>query len=204
MENETILLTALLGGLIGSIITVIVQICIECKKYDNENKALIKALKTEILELEHLFIAEFTNKFSDKDETYQFYYPVMSDYFMIYHSNCSKIGRIKNDKLRHTIIALYSTATYLIDCLKSNNACIDEYNEAINKYGNDTTNENVKNALESLIYSKKENLTPAMMKLRALLDEFKIISCKQNKIKEGKGVITKLLQLCSKFKRRSN
>ena len=133
MENETILLTALLGGLIGSIITVIVQICIECKKYDNENKALIKALKTEILELEHLFIAEFTNKFSDKDETYQLYYPVMSDYFMIYHSNCSKIGRIKNDKLRHTIIALYSTATYLIDCLKSNNACIDEYNEAINK-----------------------------------------------------------------------
>ena len=178
MENDTILLTALLSGLIGSIITVIVQICIECKKYDNENRALIKALKTEILEIEHLFNAEFTNKFFDKEEIYWYYYPTMSDYFMIYHSNCSKIGRIKNDKLRHTIIALYSTATYLMDCLKSNNACIDEYNEAIKMYGNDLNNENVKNALEALKHSKKSNLTLAMVKLKALLDEFKIISCK--------------------------
>ena len=178
MENESILLTALLSGLIGSIITVIVQICIECKKYDNENSALIKALKTEILEIEHLFNAEFTNKFSDKEEIYWYYYPVMSDYFMIYHSNCSKIGRIKNDKLRHTIIALYSTATYLMDCLKSNNACIDEYNEAIKMYGNDLNNENVKNALEALKHSKKSNLTLAMVKLKALLDEFKTIACK--------------------------
>lgn len=178
MENESTLLIALLSGLIGSIITVIVQICIECIKYDNENRALTKALKTEILEIEHLFNAEFTNKFSDKDETYQFYYPAMSDYFMIYHSNCSKIGRIKNDKLRHTIIALYSTATYLMDCLKSNNACIDEYNEAIKTYGNDLSNENVKNALDALKHSKESNLTLAMVKLKALLDEFKMLSCK--------------------------
>jgi len=178
MENEIILLTALLGGLIGSIITVIVQICIECKKYDNENEALIKALKTEILELEHLFNAEFQAKFSEEKEIYRYYYPAMSDYFMIYHANCSKIGRIKDDKLRHTIIALYSTATYLMDCLKSNNACIDEYNEAIKIYGNDLSNENVKNTLEALKHSKGSNLTLAMVKLKALLDEFKIISCK--------------------------
>lgn len=177
MENGTILI-ALLGGLIGSIITVIVQIIIEYLKYDNENEALIRALRTEILELEHIFIAEFQNKFFDKEEIYWFYYPVMSDYFMIYHSNCSKIGRIKDNKLRHTIIALYSTVTYLIDCLKSNNACIDDYNEAIRIYGDDSNNENVKNALEALRHSKESNLTPTMMKLKALLEEFKIISCK--------------------------
>lgn len=204
MENETILLTALLGGLIGSIITVIVQICIEYKKYDNENKALIKALKTEILELEHLFNAEFQTKFSEEKEIYRYYYPAMSDYFMIYHSNCSKIGRIKDDKLRHTIIALYSTATYLMDCLKSNNACIDEYNKAIKTYGNDLSNENVKNALEALKHSKGSNLTLAMVKLKALLNEFKIIAYKQNKIKGKNYVITKLLQLCPKFRKRSN
>ncbi len=101
---------------------------------------------------------------------YWYSYPLTTDYFIIYKANCSKIGKIKNDELRKTIISIYSTANFFLDCLRTNNNCIEYYEKIVDKYGNNTGDENIKCALERLVYSKVKNILPAAEKLKCLLD----------------------------------
>lgn len=174
---------ALVSGLIGALITSAVNLIILWIKEDNETKATIKAIKSEIKNLEYIFGEEFGKKITDDEQPLFYKYPLDTDYFYIYHSNCSKIGRINNDKLRDTIISIYTTAKFFIDCLKSNNEAIKFSEEIEKKYENALPGveftEKYKEDMASVNYclynSKVCNLLPTYKKLCALFEQLKSI-----------------------------
>lgn len=181
--EESIVLVSLVSGLFAALVTLIGQFLLALKKENDETKALIKALKSEINNIEYIFSNEFGEKITQDEKPLLYSYPTDTDYFYIYHSNCSKIGKIKNDKLRNTIISIYTMAKFFIDCLKSNNAAIVYYEEIERKYTSCTIpkDENPKYkedsavAMDCLYNSKVNNLLPTYQKLSSLFFELKNI-----------------------------
>jgi len=173
-----------IGVVIGAVLTCGVSIYLDNKKEEREIKATIKALKAELQTVEHIFITEFGAKITTKEEHLVYSYPLDTDYFTIFQSNATKIGKINNDKLRESIIFIYSTCKFFIDCLKTNNVILEDYSKTKEKYCHlsDTDkmyNERYKKDMDSICYrlqkSKTENLLPTYNKLKALFDNFKTI-----------------------------
>jgi hypothetical protein len=133
--------------------------------------------------LKYILVDEFAPKLLDNDKYLSYSYPFLdTDYFVIYHSNASKIGKIEDDKLRETMIALYTLAKFFIDCLRTNNSCIEDYEQIEQKYDGYTKvgNQDYKVAIQQVLYrlelSKQNNLIPTFDKLRNLfkvLDEIR-------------------------------
>ena len=72
------------------------------------------------------------------------------------------------------IIEIYITAKYFVDCLKTNNSCLDRFEKIEEKYGISGKNskeyeEEIVFARESLIHSKENNILPTYKKLKDLL-----------------------------------
>jgi len=174
------LLTAfatLSGVIIGGIITYQTNIGLIKTKEKLEAEAITKSILTELEMLKYIFVDEFAPKLLTEDKYLFYTYPLDTDYFVIYHSNASQIGKIRNDKLRETIIALYTLAKFFIDCLKANNLCIEYYEQIEQRYNDNGldnfTKENspdYQTALYRLELSKKDNLIPAFDKLKRLFE----------------------------------
>lgn len=54
-------------------------------------------------------------------EPLYFYYPLVSDFFTVYHGNSFLLGRIKDNDLRKSIIKTYTIAKGMVDSFKLNN-----------------------------------------------------------------------------------
>lgn len=54
-------------------------------------------------------------------EPLNFYYPVVSDFFTVYHGNSFLLGRIRDNDLRKSIIKTYTIAKGMADSFKLNN-----------------------------------------------------------------------------------
>ncbi|VAV85342.1 hypothetical protein MNBD_DELTA01-321 [hydrothermal vent metagenome] len=54
-------------------------------------------------------------------------YPLFSDYFTIYHSNASIIGKIDDHDLRKEIVSFYTAAKGLVDSYRLNNELVQKY-----------------------------------------------------------------------------
>lgn len=166
------LLGCVISGIFAALITVRMQVWLYYKKDDDETKALIKALKTEIENLEIIFQMEFYPKiFNNEDNILWYSYPLNTDYFPIFHANCSKIGKIKNDDLRSTIISIYTMAKFFMDCLRTNNMCLEEHNKACET---GLVGE-ILRSKQALTASMQQNIMPTVQKIQELLKKIKTL-----------------------------
>lgn len=172
------------GVIIGAVLTGGVSIYLDYRNEERETKATIKALKSELQALKIIFINEFGSKISQDEKPLFYSYPLETDYFIIYHSNTSKIGKINNDTLRENIIFIYSTAKFFLDCIRTNNAILEDYKKINEKYSyipiksreyDSGYKNDVKPVLYRLELSKTENLLPTYNKLNALFETFTTI-----------------------------
>ena len=75
--------------------------------------------------------------------------------------------------MRISIVSIYITAKYFLDCIRTSNHCLDEFEKIDGKYKDKNTvqyKEDIKFALESLKHSKGNNILPAYKKLKMLLE----------------------------------
>lgn len=178
-------ITSLFGTIVGGLISLISTWIITSrthkhnfeildKKQNMEADAITKALVTELYALKQIFEHEFIPKICN-DETYLNYeYPLGTDYFSIFNSNTSNIGKIKNDELRTCIINLYVMAKFFLDSIVTNNKALadyEKYYEEIHKkqiHVDPIDKENLNFAMGCLIKSKEENLLPTCEKMLSL------------------------------------
>jgi hypothetical protein len=55
-----------------------------------------------------------------------FYYPLVSDFFTVYHGNSFLLGRIKDNDLRKNIIKTYTLAKGMVDSFRMNNDLVQK------------------------------------------------------------------------------
>ena len=61
-------------------------------------------------------------------------YSVGTDYFSVFNSNTSNIGKIKNGELRTCIINLYVTAKFFLDSIVTNNNILSDYEKYYDEF----------------------------------------------------------------------
>ena len=87
----------------------------------------------------------------------------------MYNTNCEKIGRIPIPKLITLIVSSYTLAKYFLDCLKTNNECIQFYEDI--ELGR--INVGIENAEYALRHSFNNNIIPTAKKMREVLKYIK-------------------------------
>ena len=160
------------SGLIGTFIGIISSFGITLLKAHFETSACIKAIDTEIRSLNSICENVFDNVITDDDSILNYEYPLGTDYFTIFNANSSNIGKISDNKKRELIVSIYITAKYFLDCIRTNNHCLDEFKKIDEKYNDKNTvqyKEDIKFAMENLKHSKVNNILPAYKKLKTLL-----------------------------------
>lgn len=179
---ETIIsLECLWSGVIGSLITIIASFMLCLTKEFLEAKACNNAIKSEIKNLKTIFETTFDSKITNDNVPLWYTYPLSTDYFTIFNNNSSSLGKISNKKERELIIAIYTIAKYFLDCLRTNNECIEYYEYIENeKYTEAEKNipliaykRDIEIAEERLIHSKTENILPTYIKLKELFKQIK-------------------------------
>ncbi len=197
MSELNIALIGLGGIVVGGLISAITTFCATYCNHNNEIKLFYKkeeqetvnatkAIITELSVLELILKNEFAPNIFNNDEFLGYTYPLDTDYFVVYHANADKIGKINNDKLRVAIITIYSTAKFFRDALKSNNNLLDELSELADEFNviphtpdkeAILASHNYKTREESvyrrLNESKNKNLVPTLQNLFELLKELK-------------------------------
>lgn len=183
-------LTSLIGTIVGGLISLISTWIITSrthkhnfemleKRQDMEAEAITNALITELYALKAIFEHEFMPKICNEETYLNYEYPLGTDYFSIFNSNTSNIGKIKNDELRTCIINLYVTAKFFVDSIVTNNNALTDYEKCYEKVHSISyaetdhsampkDKENLDFAMERLIKSKKENLLPTCEKMSYL------------------------------------
>ena len=164
----------MLSGYIGSLIGVLVTVVLFFIKELCENIACTNAIKAEIKCLSIMCEENFDEMILNDSPYLNLYYPLDTDYFTVFNNNSSKIGKIFFQKERELIIAIYITAKYFIDCLKTNNSCLDKFEKIEEIYGISGKNskeykEEIEFARKNLEHSKEYNILPTYKKLKGLL-----------------------------------
>ena len=129
------------------------------------------AIMTELKVLKEIFETTFLKEIDNakSKEILWLKYPLGTDYFTMYNTNCEKIGRIPIPKLRTLIVSSYTLAKYFLDCLKTNNECIQFYEDI--ELGR--INVGIENAEYALRHSFNNNIIPTAKKMRELLKYIK-------------------------------
>lgn len=189
-------LPILVGTVVGGIISTITSFWVTQKSYSNnfallnqkeemETKATIKAIISELKALKQIFEIEFIPKLYCSTDYLAYSYPLGTDYFTVFNSNTSKIGKIKNDELRECIVNIYMTAKFFLDSLATNNEILADYeklydlvhtqsHKQIDILATEKQQQDYKYSIERLKLSKKQNLLPTcdkIIKLFAQLDK---------------------------------
>jgi hypothetical protein len=106
----------------------------EVEKAENV-KALLCALKDEMRSVWNHYMGDMGKQIEALPEGQgcKYYFPIIEEYFPIYHGSVTSLGLIKDDLLRHAIISAHTLAKSLIDSYRLNNQLIDEWEEAHDK-----------------------------------------------------------------------
>ncbi len=78
------------------------------------------------------------------DKPCDMYWPVSQDYFTVYHSNATLLGKVVNESLRKSIITSYLIAKTLKDCVIMNNYLLEK-NEKFEYIAGNSANEHDRN-----------------------------------------------------------
>lgn len=164
----------MLSGYIGSLIGVLTTVGLFIIKEIFENISCTNAIKAEIKCLSTMCEENFDSAILNEKPYLSLSYPLGTDYFTVFNNNSCKIGKIFSKKERELIISIYVTAKFFIDCLRTNNNCLDMFEKIDEKYDmNAKSSEEYKKEIEfvlkSLEYSKEKNILPAYQKLKHLL-----------------------------------
>lgn len=141
---------------------------------------LISSLQTELSELRKLLEREFDEKLI-KDNSYKFEitFPEGTDYFTVFNTSASQLGRIKNDELRSKIITTYIEAKFFYDSLKTNTKILEERAKISLNIVNSPADSDVRTRLPKVLerlenalkLSKFDNLIPSYKRLFILFSE---------------------------------
>lgn len=145
------------------------------KKQNTEAKAITNALIAELKALKIVFEKEFVPKICNSDRYLNYIYPLGTDYFSIFNSNASNIGKIKNDELRTCIINLYVTAKFFLDSIVTNNNVLNDYEQCYEE----AHSISYKNADSYILSKVRENLNIAMERLKKSKEENLLPTCKR-------------------------
>ena len=122
------------SAFLGSAITVVATYGLFFIKEIIEICSCYFAIMTELKILKDIFESTFLNEIENakKEGLLLLSYPLETDYFTMYNSNCAKLGKIPFTKQRELIVGTYTLAKYFLDCLRTNNLGIKYYEDIYN------------------------------------------------------------------------
>ena len=185
------LISQFLGTILGAVIgagasiyatkvTVKSQFELLDKKDEKEAQATICAIIAELKTIKKVLKFTFNDVLFTTEPSFDYSLPLDTDYCVIFNANVSKIGKIENEELRNCIVELYISIKYFLDCIRSNNELLEEYNKTIwinpIESGIKNIQELINEAQENLNLSKKNNLIPTYNNLMKKFDEFEQIT----------------------------
>ena len=124
------LMGAMVGSLLGGVFALIggffsnqLEICRENKREKRELKAVLQGFHSELKALWERYIDSVGKEIENlpADEPWLKYWSITHDYFILFNSNASMIGKIQNEELREKIIFVYIRAKGIIDSFRMNN-----------------------------------------------------------------------------------
>jgi len=137
--NYEILISTAVGAFIGSFLTLIatflshkLQCSSQKKREENQVHGFLQAIHDEIETLWEVYIDGMGNRLETlgENQPLTYYYPITQEYFIVYTTNASLLGKIKDHDLRKNIVSTYIKAKGLIDSYKMNNGSIYKYEHA--------------------------------------------------------------------------
>lgn len=104
------------------------QIEISDKNETNLEMSLLQAIHDELETVYNRYYETMGKEVKElpENEPLNFYYPLVSDYFSVYHGNSFLIGKIKDAKIRKAIIKTYTVAKGLVDSFRLNNDIVQK------------------------------------------------------------------------------
>lgn len=129
---------ALAGGVIAGLFTllgVVVQANVTRKHQDEQSAAIVRdwlsALHDEAKTLWNSYmegIGAQIEALAD-GQPFLWFYPVTQEYFTVYASNATLIGRVTNPSLRQRIVKAYALARSIIDAYRLNNVYVEKFEQ---------------------------------------------------------------------------
>jgi hypothetical protein len=125
------LIGALIGGslaLLGVILAWGLQLLLTWWSERNQVRAVLQAVYDEVSVLESLYMMRIGTavELGSRHETFSLYFPISSNYFVVYDSNCGGIGRVRSPELRKSVVETYAHLKSLADTFRYNNQLLIE------------------------------------------------------------------------------
>jgi hypothetical protein len=130
------LISAIIGGLIAggfSLLAVSATHKNDLKKKQKQEETLLEeflaSIRVEIDTLWNRYMAGIGKTLEDlpNNQPLLFFYPVTQDYFTIYESNATLIGKIQDRDLSKLLVTTYLQAKGLIDSYRMNNELVQKF-----------------------------------------------------------------------------
>ena len=140
VQKLTAPLTALLGACVGGMFTLVATNRVmhmdnekEIRREEKEVQNLLDAIGMEIGTLWdfHQRRIGAIIEVLPEGKALEFYYPLTQDYFTIYNSNATMIGRVKDASLREAIVVCYNKCKKVVDGFKYNNMLFRDYRDLL-------------------------------------------------------------------------
>jgi len=133
------LLSGVIGGIFGglcSVAAVLVQNCLNRRSQAESEKKLVKsvlqAIRAEVETLWGRYYETVGKRLAELrfDQPFLGYWLVSQDYFTVYTTNASLLGRVENQELRLLIVQTYTLARATVDSFRINNEMNQKYEDA--------------------------------------------------------------------------
>ncbi len=138
-----VLAAALLGGALTGIFTllgVIIAYHLARRSQSKQEQAVINGFLQAVLDEIETLWQRYMDGMGVKVESLNEgeilpIYPVLNDYFTVYHGNAFLLGRVQDDDLRKAIVTTYTGAKGLLDSFGMSNVIIQKAEAAYDAFG---------------------------------------------------------------------
>ncbi len=176
---------AVAGGLVGGGFTclgLLINISNERRKSSaaehHEVVAFCQAIATEL----HCVVGRYMDSVGtsmeqhDRTQPFAYFYPVFEDYFTIFNSNASMVGKIQDRDLRSEMVQVYIIGKALLDTYKLNNQIVVNWQEA--QHSADRSGVAQDQLYAQNLFEKMRKMTPVLFSVHKAFSEsaYKIIT----------------------------
>jgi len=102
------------------------------RKINKENlKGFLQAIFADVNTLKSVYMADVGQEVEkiDGSQPFYMYYPITSNYFVVYDQNAHLLGELRDERMRGLIISIYTKAKILKDSFLHNNHEIKRLND---------------------------------------------------------------------------